>query len=444
MAEDTKAPSPDAGGEKVRELEGKIRLQEDRQREETLIREVCAAYKCGDEGLRWLNEGLTLAQVRGKIEETLTQRAKDQKPAGHLGMSDDEASQFNANRGIMALASGDWHRAMSFEREVSEEIGKRLGKSSGGMYLPLDMKMRASVTGNIVGTSSLGGAAVQTTVLSLIEILRNRLILTRAGATFLTGLTGNITFPRQITANTFNWTGENPTAANTAGSLTLDNVTLSPKTGMVSTAVSRQLIVQSSPDAQALVMNDIMRVVALGVDSAGLNGTGSNNQPTGVRATSNIGNRTLGSAGAALAWADLVGLETDVATANADTGNLAYITNTAVRGKLKQTLKSTTAGSLYLWEGGNDPGTINGYNAFATNQVPSNLTQGTSTTICSSIIFGNWSELLIGEWGGALEIIIDPYTNAGQNMIALHGIAMVDVDVRHPGSFSKSDAVLTS
>lgn len=415
-----------------------------RKIEEKMIRGVAVAYKMETLLPDWQNRDLTLEQVRDEVEKESIKRAGEQKPAGHVDLTQKETASYNVSRAIMAIATGTWDRSGGLEKEVSDTVAKALGKPSRGLYLPLSLQTRASVTGNIVGTSSLGGAAVQTTLLSLIEILRNKLCLTRVGARFLTGLTDTISFPRQITANTFSWTGENPSSGNALTALTLNNLTMSPKTGMVSTAFSRQILVQSTPDAQNLVMDDIANVIARGVDSAGINGTGSANQPTGVRSTSGIGNRTLGAAGAALAWTDIVGLETDVAVANADIGSLAYLTNAAVRGKLKQTLKTTTAGSAFLWEAGNDPGTINGYNAYASNQVPSNLTQGTSTTICSSIIFGNWAELLIGEWGGAVDLIVDPYTLASQNMIAVTGITMVDVGVRHAASFSKSDAVLTT
>jgi HK97 family phage major capsid protein len=438
MADEVNTTAPVAG---ARAASGEQGLPRDL--ETKLIASVAETCEMQRELPRWISSGMSLEEVRKDIEAASIRKAQAPTPAGAIDLTPKEEASYNVSRAIMAIADGSWNSRGGLEKEVSDAIAKRSGKPSRGLYIPLTLNTRASITGNIVGTSSLGGAAVQTTLQSLIEILRNRLVARQAGCRFLTGLTDTISFPRQIVANTFNWTGENPTAANTLGSLTLNNLSMSPKTGMVSTAFSRQVLLQSSPDMQAMVLDDIASVIALGVDSAAFNGTGTL-QPTGVRLTSSIGNRTLGAAGAALAWADLVGLETDVAGGNADLGSLAYVTNATVRGKLKTTLKSTTAGSSYLWEGGNDPGTINGYRAFASNQIPSNLTQGTSTTICSSIIFGNWAECLVGVWGDAVDLIIDPYTNAGQNMINVTGITMVDVGVRHAASFSKSDAVLTS
>lgn len=438
MAEEltpTPAPAPVAvSGERgmPREIETKY------------IAQVADTFEMQRELPRWINSGMNLEQVRADVERLSVEKAQKATPAGQVDMTEKEQRSYNISKAILSLADQSGRTRNGLEWEVSQEIAKRSGRTPQGLFVPLSMQQRASITGNIVGTSSLGGAAVQTTLQPLIEILRNRLIAARAGARFLTGLSDTIAFPRQITANTFTWTGENPTAANSLTALTLDALTMSPKTGMASSGFSRQVLVQSSPDMQNLVAEDLMNIIQLGVDSAAFNGLGSANQPTGVRATSSIGNRTLGAAGAALAWADLVGLETDVATGNADAGTLAYVTNTKVRGKLKTTLKSTTAGSAYLWEGGNDPGTINGYRAFASNQIPSNLTQGTSTTICSSIIFGNWAEAMVGLWGDAVDLIVDPYSSKNQNMIEVTAVVMCDIGVRHAASFSKSDAVLTT
>ena len=135
----------------------------------------------------------------------------------------------------------------------------------------------------------------------------------------------------------------------------------------------------------------------------------------------------------------MVSYETQVATNNADVGSMAWITTPGLRGKLKTVLKSTTAGATYIWESDN---TINGYPAFATSNMPSNYTFGTSTTVAHGTTFGVWSEVLIAEFGGALEIIVDPYTNAGQGMVNVVAHAMCDVGVRHPKAMAVGKSAL--
>lgn len=415
-----------------------------RDLETKLIGQVAETFRMQDHLPRWLAKGMTLDEVRADVEALNTRKAQEATPAGYIDLSARETESYSIGRALLQLAEGSFHAKGGLEREVSETIAKRSGRNPRGLFMPLSLQLRASLTGNIAGTSSLGGAAVQTTLQPLIELLRNRMVVRQAGARFIPGLTDSISFPRQITSNTFTWTGENPSSPNTLTALTLDNVAMSPKTGMVSTSFSRQALIQSSPDMQSIVTDDLATLCAVGLDSAALNGLGSANQPRGVRNQSGIGNRTLGTHGAALTWADLVGFETDMAVGNADSGSIAYLVNSVTRGKLKSTLKNTVSGSAYLWEGGNDPGIVNGYRAFATNQLPSNLTQGTSTTLCSSVILADWSQLIVGEWGNAVELIVDPFTSKNQGMVEVTAIMMCDTAVRQPTAFVKSDCVLTS
>ncbi len=414
---------------------------EDRNRVAAEISKIANAHGMSDRLPQWLAEGRSVEQVKADILDAKIAGARSVPAPGHLDLSERDAATYNVTRAMNALVNQRWEQDGGFEKEISDTIAKRVSKNTAGFFIPLDMKVRASVTGQTAGTSSLGGAAVQTTVLSLIDLLRNRMQVRSLGATILTGLNGNITFPRQITANTFNWTGENPSSANTLGKATLDNVTLSPKTGMVSTAYSRQLLVQNSFDTAAWVMNDLATVTALGIDLAAIDGTGSASQPTGVMRQTGVSSISHGTDGAIPTWAKLVEYETTVAQNNADVDRMAWLISAKMRGVLKTTLKSTTAGSAYLFS---DDGTIAGYRAEVSNQVPDNYTAGTSTTIASGIVFGNWAELLVGEWGGAMEIIVDPYTLAGQNMVAVTGNVMVDVAVKHPKAFAFTKSALTA
>ena len=389
-----------------------------------------------------LANGWNAGTFAQKIGERNQAKAAKAVPPGHVDLTAKEQQTFSIIRAMNAALTQDWSKA-GFEAEVSKTVATATGRTSGGnrIYLPMNLSTRASVTGQAAGTNSLGGFSVETQIQPLIELLRNKVLVKSLGARVISGLTGNIAFPRQLTANTLNWTGENPTAANTLGNATFEQMTMSPKTAMVSTAYSRQWLIQSSFDANAFVLDDIAQVVARGLDLAALNGSGSSNQPTGIFALSGTSSVSMGSNGGVPTWAKLIEFETDLATSNADTGNIAFLTTPGIRGALKALEKTTQTTGSYLWD---DDQTMNGYRAEVTNQVPSNFTTGTATTVCHGMIFGNWSELLIGEWGGALELIVDPYSVAGQNMIAVHAIAMIDINARHPASFVISKSAKTS
>lgn len=385
------------------------------------------------------------AVERGLSRDQFAAEVLERKQAQHgatravgVDLSEKEHRRYNVSRAILAQATGDW-RGAGLEREVSEHLARSKDGYQGGVMVPWNT--RASITGNVAGTSSLGGAAVATEIRELIDLLRNRLTVAQAGALFLPGLQGNISYPRQITPTTLNWVGENPSSANTLSNMTFDNVNLSPKTAMVSTAYSRQFLVQGAFDVSAVVANDLAQVCAVGLDYAALNGLGSSNQPTGIRVQSGIGVKTLGSNGGNLAWADILDFEKTISTANADIGSISFLFTPGTRSKLKSTLQNTTSGAAYIF-GADDR--VNGYRAFVTNQLPSNLTTGTSTTICHAAIFGVFPELLVGLWGPGVEILIDPYSVAGQNMIACHAFLMADIGLRHPAAMMKCDQVLVT
>jgi HK97 family phage major capsid protein len=432
---------------------------EQRDKDLKVLGDLAASYPEARDLLpSWLSRGVGVNQALKEVQDKQIEAIRSKAtatPSGAVDMTPKERESFSIVRAIdasiraMTGASDPWKDA-GFEREVSNTLAKQMGRTPAGFLVPNNAPVdtgaaarvatRASVTGNIAATSSLGGAGVQTTIIGFIDLLRNKTQVAAAGATFLPGLTDTVQFTRQLTANTLAWTGENPSTANTLTASTLETITLSPKVAMSSTAFSRRLLAQFSFDVNAYVMNDLARVNAIGVDLAALFGTGSSNQPTGIRSQTGVTLQTIAANGAAVAWADIVTAEKNVENANADIGPMAWMVSPAVKAKWKSTLKSTTAGSAYLFA---DDGTVAGYPAFVTKQIPDNTTQGTSTTICSTPIFGVWDQLLIGQWG-ATDIVVDPYTYAQQNMIQVVTSLMVDINVRQPTAFNVQLGVLTT
>jgi HK97 family phage major capsid protein len=176
---------------------------------------------------------------------------------------------------------------------------------------------------------------------------------------------------------------------------------------------------------------DLASGIAQEIDRVGLAGSGSGAEPTGVINTAGIGAVAGGTNGLAPTYAHMVSLEEAVAIANADIGNMAYVTNAKMRAQLKLTQVFASTNGTPVWMDNE----VNGYGAVATNSMPSNLTKGTSSGVCSAIAFGNWSDLMIGMWGG-LDLILDPYalaTAGGRRIVALQD---VDVKVRRAASFA--------
>src|SRR6185312_7485105 len=361
-----------------------------------------------------IRSGWSMDQVRGKALEHVSTKPL---PAADIDMSTTEVRSYSFLRALNALANPTDMRAReaaSFEFEASRAAGDKQNREVKGLLVPADVLRSSLMQGlatrasdDLVGTAAKGGNLVATNLLSssFIDLLRNAMVINRIGAQFLSGLVGNIAIPRQNGGGTFYWVAEDGAPTNSGQGF--DQVAMSPHSGAAKTQISRKLLLQSSIDVESFVRNDLAKVVGLGIQQAAINGSGSSNQPTGILTTSGIGSQVGGANGAAPTWANIVGLETAVAVANADVGTLGYLTNAAVRGKLKSVQKFTTnPGGDAIWTAGDTP--LNGYQAGVTNAVPGNGTKGTGTNL-SSIIFGNFADLIIGLWGG-LELQVDPYS----------------------------------
>lgn len=381
-----------------------------------------------------------------------------QRPEPGIGMSPRETREYSLVRAINAAIRNDW-RGAELELEASEATAQRLGRRAQGFFVPYDYLAGGAAERSVqvrtergfqfvperrdmsVGTDGAGGHTVATNLLasSFIDLLRNAMMVQRAGARMLTGLVGDVAIPRQTGGATAYWVAENNAPTESAMTSAFDQVTMAPKTVGAWADITRKLLMQSSLDIEALVRNDLATVLALEIDRAALHGSGSSNQPTGIAATSGIGSVAGGTNGAAPTYANLIALETEVAQDNADIGRVSYMTNTKVRGKLKSTVIGTD--QRMVWGEGGTP--INGYPAWITNQVASNLTKGSASGVCSAIFFGNWGDLLIGMWGG-LDILVDPYTASTTGTVRVIALQDVDVAVRHAESFAAMLDALTS
>jgi HK97 family phage major capsid protein/HK97 family phage prohead protease len=381
-----------------------------------------------DLALSAIQSGQTVEQFQ---QEAIRSLASRPVPTADIGLTSKEAKRFSVVRAIHALANPQdqsARRAAAFEFEASSAVGAKLGKAARGFFMPSEVQKRDLT----VGTAADGGNLVATDLLSgsFIDLLRNAMVIDRMGAVMLSGLVGQIAIPRQSGSATAYWVAEN--SAPTESQQTIGQVTMSPKTIGAFTDISRRLTLQSSLDVEAMVNRDLATVLGLGIQQAAINGSGSSNQPSGILAqvtTSVIG----GTNGAAPTWANIIKLETDVAVGNADVGTLGYLTNAKVRGKLKGTEKFGSTNGMPVYEA----------RAGITNAVPSNLTKGTSSGVCSAIIYGNFADLVIGMWGG-LDITVDPYTGSAAGTIRVVALQDVDIALRNAASFATMIDALTT
>jgi HK97 family phage major capsid protein len=295
-----------------------------------------------------------------------------------------------------------------------------------------------------VGSPAVGGNLVETDLLaeSFIEVLRNQSIVARLGARFLTGLIGNVDIPRRSSATQTYWVGES--VAVTESEATFDKVSLRPKTLGALSRMSRLALMQTTPAIEMLTRFDMAQQMALGMDLAALSGSGTGGVPTGITNQAGVGSVVGGTNGAPISFDYLIQMYSQINVANAPQDALSFAFNAKVRGYLA-TIKATTG--QYLWNPNGNMGEsftkdIQGYDYAMSNQLRYTLTKGTSTGVCSELIFGNWSELLIGEWG-VMEVLVNPYENGAYEAgdVLIRALQTCDVQLRHGASFSvMSDA----
>jgi HK97 family phage major capsid protein/HK97 family phage prohead protease len=426
----------------------------------TEIEAMCRQYKIADETRNYLvNLKTPIEAARGVVLNEMLARGKGVASMGgghNPDMSENEKAKYSMIRAINAAVNErmgitDPWKGAGLEREVSQEIGKRSGKSTAGLFIPTNLSFAGRAadysygTGSGLSATSGGSNIVATNLLAgnFIDLLRNKARVFSLGAQMLSGLVGNVDIPRQKAAGSVYWVGEGATLTQTGGQF--DKVSLSPKHIGALTVITRNMLQQSTPDIEMLARADLISTIALGIDAAALYGSGSAAQPLGIANQSGIGSVIGGATGAAITIDHLIDLETAVTSANADEGAMAYLTNAKIVGALKK-LKSTTG--EYLWtnspqgQRSGTPGEINGYTVARTNQARSNLTKSTGTNL-SEVYFGDWSQLLVGEWG-VVEILPNPYASGIYEAggVELRVLQTLDIGVRHAQSFSTmSDAI---
>lgn len=390
------------------------------------IRALCEKMKLDAEFTRTLVDGdKTLEEARAAVLEKISDRQQpiSGKADPIVGLTPKDIRNFrflNIVRALMDPTNRRLQEQAAFEREVSEAGQKAAGrKDKGGFFIPTDILRhgRGTLKRDLtVGTDADGGFSVATELVGFIELLRKKMVVQRAGATVLNGLQGDLAIPKQTGGATAYWVAENN--APTESKQAFGQVTMDPKGLGAFTDISRKLILQSSIDVENLVRSDLAKVVALAVDLAALYGSGASNQPTGLNGLSP---NSVNFAADAPTFAEVVQMETEIASDDADVDSMAYIVSAVGRGGMKTTAKFSNTG-MPIWEPNN---TVNGYNAFVTNQ----LTAG-------DFWFGNWADMLIGFWSG-IDILVDPYTGGTAGTVRVIALQDVDVAVRHAESFCK-------
>ena len=334
---------------------------------------------------------------------------------------------------VRAQLGGTDHAA-GRAREASQALEARSGRKAQGILWHMGAERRTVSTAlpvagpgaNLVGTDHRADLFV--------DRLRAATKVRALGATVLAGLQGNVVIPKRLASAQTGWFMDD--SAIPTGDQKFGSITLQPKHAGVITEWSRNMVLQASPDVEMLARDDMARQLAETLDLAAIKGSGTGAEPRGILNTPGVGVLTPDTNGSMLAYAMITELVSLVDAANASGATEGFLANTRTRKAASQLVTS------YGEPLGLDV-VFQGRRVEYSNLIPSDGTRGTSSNL-SSLLYGNWSDLLIGIFA-ELDILVNPYESGAYSRggVSIRAIMSCDVNVRHAESFAVATGIIT-
>lgn len=318
-----------------------------------------------------------------------------------------ELRSYSVAKAIREATSGG---LTGVEREQHDELSK--GREVRGVMIPTAMifgEQRAMLT---TGSS---GNTVATAMGGLIDRLRPTLAVQGLGATVISGLVGNLDLPRLTSGPTAHWVAED--GASTASDSTFDKVSISPKTVTGEMYLSRRLTLQSGVAIENLLRNDLAFILAQALDKAAVQGGGAN-EPEGILEQI-AANATAETALSDIAADLIAALEIDDVT-----GSTGFLTSPKLLATVRK-IKDDNGRLIPASE------IFHQERVVSSNNVPNDA----GSPAKEHLIFGAWSNLVIGYWSG-VDILANPYSDASKGGLRLHAFLDADVAIRHDEAFS--------
>lgn len=320
----------------------------------------------------------------------------------------EKGQPYSFRKAYMGVLTGDF-RHCPMEAEMSEQLRSKAMSfsvdASGGFLVPNEVL-----------------------VSQVIPLLYANSVCAELGATQLNGLTrAPVQIPRVSGGTTAYWVGE--AASITASDLSLQQVSLSPHGLAAMTVVSDQLLAMESGGIESMLLSDMARQLALKLDLACLAGTGASGQPIGINVATGVNTSSLTDPAT---YNELVAFIGEVRADNALSGSLGWAVSNADMVEIEQiadTDRGTSNASSQVHERrrllSEDGQSLLGYPV----KVSTQLTDG-------QVIFGNWADLLIAQWGG-MRLDRTNAVNFATAQTNIRAMSWFDVGIRHPESFCR-------
>lgn len=357
----------------------------------------------GQKEERELNETETsqMAEIRSQIDEINAQITEIENENRKLNKVEIKNNKIE-NRNNMSLIKliNTVVEGRSFTEEQAAAMAEARADFAKSGISPKGQIVYRSIAATVAGA---GQENVAEDKWNLEVAVRNNLVATKMGADYVGGLVGDVSVPQYSGSNVL-WKGETATAEDGQGAFT--EVTLTPKRLTATLDVSKQFLLQDSNDAEALLIRDLAAAVAEKLDKTIFGAETLDNAPAGL-----FNGVAAEKALADMTYDDVLALEETVELANGS--NYMFVVNPKVKFALKGTQMANGLQMVYAG------GEIDGFKTISSNSVAD-----------KGIICMDPKELIIGNWGSAFDLTIDPYTKAADGQVRLVINAYYDAKLR--------------
>lgn len=378
------------------------------------ILELGSTYSDEKEAHTAIKRGASVDEYRKGLLDRVAKRAPEApKAERHEEIDSRDLKGYSVHRALRML-NGE-QRGNCLEREVADEIARKAGRQSEGLWVPFEALASIQRAGEVTTVTDGTLVGTDTRADLYAESLRNNSVVAAAGARILTGLVGNVSLA-VATGPSVSWTDE--VSAPSVATYSTSAKGLSPKHMKAYLPFSRTLAIQSTPSIEALLRQELASAVAEELDRVSLFGGGSG-EPDGIIESGAA--LVVVASGTPGLHNTFVAMESAVNAPNIPNRSRAYLVPSDVVGKTKTISKDTGSGQFVYEQGG----TINGTRVFVSNALKGSP---------SKAIYGEFSELFVGFFGPGVELDLSPMDNAGIRNIRV--FCDVDVLVRRANAFS--------
>jgi hypothetical protein len=328
-------------------------------------------------------------------------------------------------------------------REIAEEMRRRPGRSFQGIPCPIEaLSLRSGYARGLerrdtistgLPTGGPGGNLIATNLDAsrYVDALRARTVVRQAGAQVISGLVGNLDIPRMKQTAQVSWFAEGSNIARSDEQF--DKISFTPKHCGAIVAYSINMLLQSTPDIEMIIRDDLSRLLALDLDRVALVGSGQGAEPLGITRNPAIAKITP----TEFEYINNVAMRATLSGKNVPIESLGFIGNSRVDA---WSLSALDAMSRPL---GKSLVYMN-YPDYTSNVCTAPAVTGPPAlaAIVNPLVLGAWSDLFITFWREldlrASDQVQSAWDTGG---VEVRAIMDADVNVRHPESFVWQDVV---